>query len=284
MRKRLKIGQQVPTDSKRNPRLRAALAPIQRRVRELAKEKEATQREIAELRQLVAKQAEYLDVLAERVEVMLGREDDLRAMLLGAHEQLMNRADAIRDTLAAELHQALAVEMQRLAPQREVQERNVPDARASVPTPNQGFIPSAHSAHGSYQQLRNRVYYERLIQRIREVADTALPPEATVLVVSKGDEELLKLDARRGWHFPQTEEGTYAGYHPAGSAEAIAHLEKLRAKGAEFLLFPETAFWWFEYYEEFKQHLDSRYRSIRSGEACVIYELAKPQVEGAGAR
>ncbi len=274
MRKRLKIGQQVPTDSRRNPRLRAALGSIQRRVRELAEEKEATQREIAELRQLVAKQTEYLDMLAEMVEVMLGREDDLRAMLLGAHEQLMNRADEIRNTLAAELHQALAVELQRLAPQREVQERNVPDARASVPTANQSFIPSVRSAHGSYQQLRKRVYYQRLIQRIREVVHTALPSEATVIVVSRGDEELLKLEGRRGWHFPQTEEGVYAGDHPASSAEAIAHLEELRAKGAEFLLFPETAFWWLEHYEEFKQHLDSRYRCIRSGEACVIYELS----------
>ena len=53
-----------------------------------------------------------------------------------------------------------------------------------------------------------------------------------MLVVSNGDDELLELGAeRRGWHFPQMEDGTYAGYHPADSAEAIAHCEALRGAG-----------------------------------------------------
>ena len=41
-----------------------------------------------------------------------------------------------------------------------------------------------------------------------DAADRALPPDATVLVVSHGDDELLELGAaRRGWHFPQQEDG-----------------------------------------------------------------------------
>ena len=76
--------------------------------------------------------------------------------------------------------------------------------------------------------------YQQLVERIREVVRTALPAEATVIVVSKGDNELLELDGKRAWDFPQNEEGVYAGYHPADSAGAIAHLEELRAKGGEF--------------------------------------------------
>ena len=72
-------------------------------------------------------------------------------------------------------------------------------------------------------------WYRDLVERIREVVDRELPPDATVLVVSNGDDELLELGAsRRGWHFPQIEDGTYAGHHPGDSAEAIAHLEALR--------------------------------------------------------
>jgi hypothetical protein len=83
-----------------------------------------------------------------------------------------------------------------------------------------------------------------------------LPPDATVLVVSNGDEELLQLGAnRRGWHFPQMEDGTYAGYHPADSAEAIAHFEALREKGSTHILFPKTAFWWLDFYSEFASYL-----------------------------
>ena len=76
---------------------------------------------------------------------------------------------------------------------------------------------------------RHNAWYRELVERIREVADRELPRDATVLVVSNGDDALLQLGAeRRGWHFPQQEDGVWAGYHPADSAEAIAHLEALR--------------------------------------------------------
>ena len=79
---------------------------------------------------------------------------------------------------------------------------------------------------------RPNAWYRDLVERIRDVVDRELPPDATVLVVSNGDDELLKLGAsRRGWHFPQMEDGTYAGYHPGDRAEAIAHLEALRGEG-----------------------------------------------------
>ena len=45
-----------------------------------------------------------------------------------------------------------------------------------------------------------------------------MPLEATVMVVSKGDDELLKLGGRRALHFPQNEAGEYAGHYPADSA------------------------------------------------------------------
>ena len=73
---------------------------------------------------------------------------------------------------------------------------------------------------------------ERLVPRPggadpRRWSTGELPPDATVLVVSNGDDELSKLGAaRRGWHFPQMEDGTYAGHHPGDSAEAIAHLQR----------------------------------------------------------
>jgi hypothetical protein len=106
-----------------------------------------------------------------------------------------------------------------------------------------------------------------------------LPPNAKVIVVSKGAEEMLRLDVQRAWHFPQNGEGVYAGYYPADSAEAVAHLEELREKGAGFLLFPVTSLWWLEHYPKFKQHLDAHYQLIWSGEPCTIYRLSEPVAE-----
>jgi glycosyltransferase involved in cell wall biosynthesis len=119
--------------------------------------------------------------------------------------------------------------------------------------------------------------YQRLVRYIREVANGVVPDGAIVAVVSKGDEDLVELgDKRRGWHFPQNENGVYVGYHPADSAEAISHLEELREKGAKFLLFPGTAFWWLEQYRTFRQHLDVTYQRVWDDEVCLIYRLCKP--------
>jgi len=108
---------------------------------------------------------------------------------------------------------------------------------------------------------------------LTEVQD-ATPTDSTVLIVSKGDEQLLSLSGRKGWHFPRSEEGGYAGYYPADSAEAIAHLESLRTQGAEFLALPQTAFWWLDYYGAFREYLESRYRvAARQATTCVIFDL-----------
>jgi glycosyltransferase involved in cell wall biosynthesis/SAM-dependent methyltransferase len=115
--------------------------------------------------------------------------------------------------------------------------------------------------------------YRGAITAIRDVVRTSTPRKATVLVVSKGDEELLNLPDRAAWHFPRDEDGGYAGHYPADSGAAVAHLEELRARGAQFLLFPNAAFWWLEHYKGFRQHLDGRYQRVWSDERCVLYRL-----------
>ncbi len=122
--------------------------------------------------------------------------------------------------------------------------------------------------------------YDELCLRVREVVRDMLPPKATVAVVSKGDDQLLTMDGRTAWHFPQTETGEYTGYYPTDSNEAIAQLEAVRSKGAQFLLFPSTAFWWLEHYASFKQYLEHHYRIISDvSETCLIYSLMEPPTE-----
>jgi glycosyltransferase involved in cell wall biosynthesis len=116
--------------------------------------------------------------------------------------------------------------------------------------------------------------YQELTVRLQEIVRRDLPPDATVLVASKGDDELMKLDGRRAWHFPQREDGVYAGYYPSDSAAAIAHLESLQEKGAQFLVLPQTAFWWLDHYNEFGQYLESNYQLVVHDEdTCMIFAL-----------
>ena len=124
-------------------------------------------------------------------------------------------------------------------------------------------------------QLRREVLGRRVVQHVHELAATALPPGATVLVVSRGDEQLVQLQDCRGWHFPQAAGGEYAGHHPADSDAAVEHLEDLRARGAEFLVVPATSGWWLDYYGGFTQHLDTRYaRVAQRDDGYVLFSLA----------
>jgi glycosyltransferase involved in cell wall biosynthesis len=124
-------------------------------------------------------------------------------------------------------------------------------------------------AYGPQEHTR----YERLKKELREIVRSRVPGGATVLVVSRGDDDFLKVDPCHGRHFPAAADDRYAGYHPKDSAEAIERLEEVRAEGGDFLVFPNTAFWWLDHYGEFRDHLLARYRMAHHDERCVMFEL-----------
>ncbi len=127
--------------------------------------------------------------------------------------------------------------------------------------------------NGSRHLLRPQ--YERMVTDVRRLVDTTLPAGSKVVVVSKGDDNLVRLERHEGWHFPQDERGVYAGYYPGDSGEAIAAIERLRGKGAEYLVFPTTSMWWLEHYEGLSRYLESSFRVVRRGEPCAVFALGE---------
>ena len=130
------------------------------------------------------------------------------------------------------------------------------------------------------EQLENRgrspaspyLLYRKLSEETRSTVERVTPPGSTVLVVSRGDERLIALDGRHGRHFPQDQDGFYAGYHPATNEEAVAHLEHQRSSGAGYLAFPQSAMWWLDYYDGFARHLTERY-TLLTDQGCAVYAL-----------
>jgi GT2 family glycosyltransferase len=104
--------------------------------------------------------------------------------------------------------------------------------------------------------------YSRARARLQKLVRRTVPAGATVLVVSRGDRELLDLGMRTAWHFPSDDDGQYTGYHPKDSAEAIERLEHQRKRGADWLVIPEPSAWWLEHYEDFGRHLRERYEVV----------------------
>jgi len=115
--------------------------------------------------------------------------------------------------------------------------------------------------------------YTELIERVRERVLGAVPAGSTVLVVSKGDERLVDLSGVRALPFPTDDDGAWAGHHPANSIEAIERLEELRARGAGYIAFPATAFWWLDFYEGLASHLNALDVEVVRDDACVVFAL-----------
>jgi hypothetical protein len=121
---------------------------------------------------------------------------------------------------------------------------------------------------------QHRVPYDHLKSHVSKALAAVAPDDAVVMVVSRGDDSLMQNGNRRMWHFPQNDDGIYAGYHPASSRHAIRHLESLREKGGQFLVFPATAAWWLDHYGELRRHLEQRYRLVYAEpDACAIYDV-----------
>jgi GT2 family glycosyltransferase len=147
----------------------------------------------------------------------------------------------------------------------------------------QRFIEKWGHAPAPYGRRRGEVY-GGLVERVRHTVERVTPPDAIVLAVSKGDEELLKFDRRIGWHFPRAADGGFAGFHPPDSETAIAQLELHRLQGASFVVFPQTTMWWLAHYAGLAAHLQQRGREIYRDDDCVIFALSdSATATGAGA-
>lgn len=115
--------------------------------------------------------------------------------------------------------------------------------------------------------------YRQLVGRVQDWVRFTVPAAATTVVVSRGDDELMQLGGRPAWHFPRLPDGRYAGEYPADSAEAISQLEELRAQGAGYLVLPNTAFWWLDFYDDLRRHLEGHCETVVSNHDCRIYRL-----------
>jgi hypothetical protein len=236
-------------------KLRQALGKqeqLERRLSELTAEDELERNRHEELKLRSQEQTAQLCAQESKIEILEDHVNHLTQMLHEAHSQLLRRDQ--------ELHELL----------RDLQARWLP--QAAIPA-----LPPDGSARLQVVAPARRVTaleYSELIQRIRRVVRDTIPRGSRLIVVSRGDEELVRWEGIEGWHFPQTKDGVYAGSYPGTGAEAIAHLEALKAKGAEFILFPATALWWLDHYEDLRKHLNVRCRVVfRQEDIAVIYSL-----------
>ena len=191
----------------------------------------------------------------------------LQASADAAEQENKTLQDALSD---AKVRLALAVareqplrEMLAEAQKRALDLESRPIAAAETPPP----APVAVEAPPA------KLAYYRSLERVLGTLSAVIPNDARVLVVSKGDDALLQLDGRTAEHFPQDEKGSYSGYTPSDSADAIRRLDALLQHSGCWFVLPSWAFWWTDFYADFAKHLDTVGRRAWADAHCVVYEL-----------
>lgn len=133
--------------------------------------------------------------------------------------------------------------------------------------------PSRLAAVGgrSSEEIARGGEYLSLVARVRRAVRDSLPKEARVLVIGRGDEDLVQLSGRRAAHFPQDAAGDFAGEYPGSGVEAVEQLRELVGRSWDHLVIPATSFWWLDHYPEFRIHLLREWHAVHRDESCLIF-------------
>ncbi len=174
----------------------------------------------------------------------------------------------------------LLAEVMRLTALAGVSPQSKRDASVTPAVEHRALLAEAHRLEAEARSLQERLAvpgdglgYRHLVGQIRTAVEERVPAGERVLVVSRGDRDLVDLGGISAGHFPQDAQGRYLGHHPRDSEDALAQLEALREGGAGYLVLPSTSFWWLDHYEGLAEHLRERCAATELG-FCTIYRLA----------
>ena len=148
------------------------------------------------------------------------------------------------------------------------------DAYGSVFAANKSRFEAKWGVEWRPHERRTDPQYAALVTSIVDLIAARTPAGAVVSIVTRGDDALVDLPGRTGWHLPRTDDGRYAGHHPATGTEAIALVEADRQAGAHYLVIPSTSSWWLDHYRQLRDHLDGRYARHEVDDVAIVYTLA----------
>ena len=109
--------------------------------------------------------------------------------------------------------------------------------------------------------------------RIRATVTGLVPEGATVLVVDKGDEDLLRVGGRQMRHLPRNPDGTPAWHDPENSDDLLEQIAREYELGARYLLIPSASLWWLDHYEGFARRLEQESRLLARDSDCALIAL-----------
>ncbi len=126
----------------------------------------------------------------------------------------------------------------------------------------------------SVAHIEKELHFLTATNATREVLASLDVRHKRVLVVGRGEPDLLDMYDLTVHPFPQNMKGGPLGYNPKSARAAVAHLEAVRSRGYDLLVFPPTALWWLEHHPALRAHLDERYARLETPGDVVVYDIA----------
>jgi GT2 family glycosyltransferase len=237
----------------------AAESALVHRLRAVLSEKQRAQQAVAGLRREAAQRREEFQAQISRLQA---RSQALAARGGRGYRAIRKRLLHLQEILCQE--EALRADLEKTPALLGDRDRDMQVVLAEIRAVLAALQPAVPSIGGVPPGL---------LRQLRHVVRAVVPADATLLVVSRGEEPLLQFFPRRCLPFPQTDSGARAAEDPLGSTAAIACLEVLRAKGAAFLLLPAHHLSWLKRYPAFHQHLERCYRFVHRSENCIVVAL-----------
>jgi acyl carrier protein len=118
-------------------------------------------------------------------------------------------------------------------------------------------------------------FVSQYVLGVRDFVTQATPPNAFVLLLNSGDDQLLDVADRVVWPFPCDEHGVEGSTgHPADGRQAIAMLERLYQRGATHVVFLEPELWWLDHYQGLGPYLERHGGPVAQSALGVAYALS----------
>lgn len=124
---------------------------------------------------------------------------------------------------------------------------------------------------GSARVWKTHSWFHKVSQAIKLLKAT-VPVNSCIILVDEGKLGITKkLETFKIFHLMEID-GVYSGV-PADSEAAIAAITTLHKKGAEYLVFIWSSYWWLEYFERMKKFLNEHFRCSFKNDNILIYNL-----------
>jgi len=132
-------------------------------------------------------------------------------------------------------------------------------------------LPGVGNTIARYNSRRVQSTWTNNVLQAEAYVNAVLPEDAVLILVDNAEFGARWLHDRSKFAFTELD-GKYNG-PPSSNDMALTEFQRLRDRGAQFLVLGWPAFWWKDYYGEFFTHLTQTYNCIAENNQIQVFDI-----------